>query len=73
MNFIIYFLDPKGSLVSTLLVSGLLVGITLFQIVRLEECNIGRVRLHRRVQDWKSASFQDLYLKLNRIYNFLNF
>ena len=42
------FLDPIGSLVSTLLVSGLLV-VTLFQIVRLEEWEIGRV------WDWKSV------------------
>ena len=40
--FLTQFLDPIGSLVSTLLVSGLLV-VTLFQIVRLEECEIGRV------------------------------
>ena len=39
----------------------------IFQIVRLEECKIGKV------QNWKSVSFQDLYLKLNRIYNFLIF
>ena len=49
MDFIeamIKFSDPIGSLVSTLLVSGLwVVGwlVTLFQNVRLEECNIGRV------------------------------
>ena len=37
------FLDPVGSLVSTLLVGGLLVGCHTFSKCKIEECNIGRV------------------------------
>ena len=54
------FLDPVGSLVSTLLVScWLLVGchtfskLVNFECVAMEECRIGRVK------DWKSVGLEE--------------
>ena len=57
---IMKFLDPVGSLVSTLLVScWLLVGchtfskLVNFECVAMEECRIGRVK------DWKSVGLEE--------------